>query len=451
MSTLPTDTTSSAPQPDSETLISDVSAPDVLPSDILPSDILIVGAGPAGATISLFLSQAKIPHTIIDKATFPRDKADGNVYGTKVIEVLDTLSLDYFPELMSQVDTFLGCDTAQIFTPNGNRFNLRFPHLSAGEKTTVTEAQTVRDEGKDAPCFTMNRRDFDHFLVKKLDETYADQRFGTSLKTVEKPDDQGRWQITLETNGETTTISPKLVVAADGANSTFLKAVGVQIPDQRCYDTVQGYFRGVTGFEDTPAGQYFHFEGHFLPECTPGFFFVVPLANNIFNVGIGKPRCDVQKQNTDLTQLLEDIMHSHPQFAERFAHAEPVGDWRPWPITAAGTDQAPISGNGYLAVGDAAGLSMPLAYFGTGNAMISGMIAAQQIQQFVNQQQFDAATLAAYDRAIYNKLQKEFQVAMLARSFLKQNWLFNLISSSTFVKSVFRRSFKKTSPLLKKL
>lgn len=413
------------------------------------SDILIVGAGPAGAITSLFLSQAKISHTIIDKATFPRDKADGNVYGAKVIEVLDQLSLDYFPELMSQVDRFLGCDTAQIFTPNGNHFNLRFPYSS---------------DRQEAPCFTMNRRDFDHFLVQKLDGNYADQRFGTSLKSVEKigssnepsgskHSDQslGQWKLSLETNGEMTTITPKLVVVADGAKSSFLKEINAQIPDERYYDTVQGYFQGVTGFENTPSGQSFHFEGHFLPESTPGFFFVVPLANNIFNVGVGKPRCDVQKQNVDLAQLLQDIMHGHPQFAERFANAEPISDLRPWPVPAASTDRPSISGNGYVVIGDAAGLSIPLNYFGTGNAMLSGMVAAQQIQQFVQQQQFDEQTLAAYDRAIYSKLQKELQGASLARSFVKQNWLFNLISSSTLVKSVFRQGFKKMSPILKKL
>jgi len=38
------------------------------------SQILIIGAGPAGATASMFLTKQKIYHTLIDKAVFPRDK-----------------------------------------------------------------------------------------------------------------------------------------------------------------------------------------------------------------------------------------------------------------------------------------------------------------------------------------------------------------------------------------
>ncbi|MEZ5068869.1 MAG: FAD-dependent monooxygenase [Bacteroidia bacterium] len=38
------------------------------------SDIIIVGAGPAGATASMFLSASGIRHSLIDKAIFPETK-----------------------------------------------------------------------------------------------------------------------------------------------------------------------------------------------------------------------------------------------------------------------------------------------------------------------------------------------------------------------------------------
>jgi flavin-dependent dehydrogenase len=52
------------------------------------SDIVIIGAGPAGATASLFLAKEKIPHTIIDKAIFPRDKICGDALSGKVRPIL---------------------------------------------------------------------------------------------------------------------------------------------------------------------------------------------------------------------------------------------------------------------------------------------------------------------------------------------------------------------------
>ena len=45
---------------------------------VIETNILIIGAGPAGATTSLFLCKQKIEHVIVDAALFPRDKICGD-------------------------------------------------------------------------------------------------------------------------------------------------------------------------------------------------------------------------------------------------------------------------------------------------------------------------------------------------------------------------------------
>jgi len=52
---------------------------------IIKTAICIIGAGPAGAITSLFLSKMKIPHVIIDAAEFPRDKVCGDGLDLKVV------------------------------------------------------------------------------------------------------------------------------------------------------------------------------------------------------------------------------------------------------------------------------------------------------------------------------------------------------------------------------
>ena len=42
-----------------------------MPTSNFSTDILIVGAGPGGATTSLFLAKMGIPHCIVDAAVFP--------------------------------------------------------------------------------------------------------------------------------------------------------------------------------------------------------------------------------------------------------------------------------------------------------------------------------------------------------------------------------------------
>ncbi|RLD16951.1 geranylgeranyl reductase, partial [candidate division KSB1 bacterium] len=45
---------------------------------LFDTNVVIIGAGPGGTTTSHFLSKYKIPHIILDKAEFPRDKICGD-------------------------------------------------------------------------------------------------------------------------------------------------------------------------------------------------------------------------------------------------------------------------------------------------------------------------------------------------------------------------------------
>ena len=50
---------------------------------IIKTQVIIVGAGPAGAATSIFLSKAGISHVILEKEKFPRDKVCGDACGGK--------------------------------------------------------------------------------------------------------------------------------------------------------------------------------------------------------------------------------------------------------------------------------------------------------------------------------------------------------------------------------
>ena len=85
----------------------------------IQAEVLIAGAGPAGASTSLFLSKHKIHHIILDKAVFPRDKICGDALSGKVVHVLNKLDPSYIPELESKKE-FLGRYGVQFVAPNGN-------------------------------------------------------------------------------------------------------------------------------------------------------------------------------------------------------------------------------------------------------------------------------------------------------------------------------------------
>ena len=57
-------------------------------------DALVVGAGPAGSVAALVLARAGARVALLDKATFPRDKACGDLVGPRGVRLLEELRLD---------------------------------------------------------------------------------------------------------------------------------------------------------------------------------------------------------------------------------------------------------------------------------------------------------------------------------------------------------------------
>ncbi|MDP8970317.1 MAG: FAD-dependent monooxygenase, partial [Actinomycetota bacterium] len=59
----------------------------------LRCDVLVVGAGPGGCLTALVLARAGARVVLVDKATFPRDKACGDLVGPRGVRLLDDLGI----------------------------------------------------------------------------------------------------------------------------------------------------------------------------------------------------------------------------------------------------------------------------------------------------------------------------------------------------------------------
>ena len=93
--------------------------------------ITIIGAGPAGTSTSLFLSKEKIPHLIIDKAVFPRDKICGDALSGKVVEIFNKLDRTIVPEIASDAARNTGSWGVKFVAPNGKSLDLHLRLLPA--------------------------------------------------------------------------------------------------------------------------------------------------------------------------------------------------------------------------------------------------------------------------------------------------------------------------------
>ena len=83
-------------------------------------DIIIVGAGPAGSTASLYAEKMGLKSILIDKSIFPRDKICGDALSGKSIRMLREMNL------LSEVSKLEGAQINRITfgSPSNKQFDL---------------------------------------------------------------------------------------------------------------------------------------------------------------------------------------------------------------------------------------------------------------------------------------------------------------------------------------
>src|SRR5690606_27137176 len=122
------------------------------------TSVIIIGAGPAGSAASIFLSKEKIPHVILEKEVFPRDKVCGDACSGKTAEVLKKANPEWLQEIIAGTDKFLPCDGITFVAPNGKALPIPF-RLTPRKDNEVTG-------------FTSPRLDLDYFLFQKTTSPY---------------------------------------------------------------------------------------------------------------------------------------------------------------------------------------------------------------------------------------------------------------------------------------
>lgn len=371
------------------------------------SDIVIIGAGPAGCSTSLFLAKHKIPHTIIDKAIFPRDKVCGDALSGKTVYVLNQFDPTIVHEFANQPSKFIDSWGVKFAAPNGKSIDIPFKKDISNQKYP--------------PGFISKRIDFDFELFKRLDKNYANVIDGTEVTDIEKI--SAGFNIWIKKNNTQSLITDsKLIIGAEGDRSIVAKKLAHYRKENDHYCAgIRGYY---TGVEDMHPQNFI--ELHFLKEMLPGYFWIFPLPNGEANIGAGMLSSSVSKKHVNLKDDMLKAIANNPTIKHRFRNAKLIGNIQGWGLPL-GSKKRPLSGNGFLLVGDAGSLIDPFTGEGIGNAMYSGMMAANFIADAVKENRFDADFLKSYDDAFYTRQWDELSLSHTMQKLCKYPWLFNFV------------------------
>ncbi len=349
-------------------------------------DVIICGAGPAGTTCALALFDAGLNVVLLDKESFPREKVCGDAYGGYAYKILNTIS-PVFGEKLQLINQGVNAKQAKFFSPGGFAYTLKLNGFFSNLPRIV----------------------FDDFLLNMVKvETNTVILENTIAKKVEVHEDYV--SITTQMGEE---LRAKVVVGCDGAHSIVQSTITKTRKSKTdSFPSLRGYFKNVKDVDDDCI------ELHFLKQVPHGYFWIFPSTNGMANVGVGTNQKKGSENNINIKKVFFDLIKEAPQFKERFANAELVGDVKGWTIpTGYFNSSLSISDKRVLLCGDAAALVNPLTKEGIAPAMSSGRYAGKHIKDCFANNDFSAAFMKKYDKVIHKKYAKEYFKNQVAANF----------------------------------
>lgn len=312
---------------------------------MLTCDVAIVGAGPAGSAAAIGLARAGRDVVVVDRAGFPRDKCCGDGLTALALRLSERLGVD-----PATIPSWHTVDHAVVAGPRGHA--VRFP----------------LPDGPGAHAAVARRVDYDAALVDLARQAGARVFDGHALRTARETDD--RVVLGVDGLGE---LGARYAVAADGMWSPTRKALGLGLEGYRGeWHALRAYFRDVSDRAGHDLCVWFE------PDLLPGYCWSFPVGDGTANVGFGIQRGG-RAAVGDMSRLWASLLERPAIRSVLGPDAVPEGRRTAWPIPAR-VHELPRTGRRTFFVGDAVAASDVMTGEGIGQALLTGILAAEAIE-----------------------------------------------------------------------
>lgn len=345
-------------------------------------DAIIVGAGPAGSATAALLAKQGYRVLLLDRASFPRDKACGEYTSPETGRVLERLGA------LKAVEDAGARPLRQmrVLSPAGHSFTM--------------------DYGEGPHVIATPRRILDATLVEHARRCGAEMRERAKVEAVTMRDGRAGGVLVREKGG-TREEQARLVVGADGVHSVVVRSLGVSAPLRWPQNLgLVAHYRGYNGLE---AWGEMHVSAR-------GYAGLAPQSGGLLNVGLVMPMRASKRMQGSAVERFEAFAHSFPAVAERLRGAERVTAVRG--VGPIGARVRRVFGPGYLLVGDAAGFFDPFTGEGVYKALRGAELAAQVASDALSKNDLSEKSLGRYATLQRREFAAKEMVCRLVQGFV---------------------------------
>ncbi len=349
--------------------------------------VLVVGGGPSGAAAAYWLADRGVDVLLVEKKTYPRDKACGDGLTPRAVRQLVDMGFSFGDDVHKIIGlrSYAGDVMLEMPWPEHSMY----PNWGAtlqrsaldGRVTSLAETRGAKVlQGVEARAIVE-----DGELVGAELHDNADSESG---------DDPER-------------VTPEYVVIADGSLSRFGRALGTE--RRRDYP----FGLAVRGYWESPISDDGYIESQLdirdaQGRSMPGYGWVFPLGDGTINVGAGLVSTFKGWKDVNTSDILDAYVSALPAHwqIEGDPIAKPIGGKLPMAFSV-----GPKSGRNWVAVGDAAGAVNPFNGEGIDYGYETGRLAAGVIAEALASD--DPGALAAYDRTLIDEYAAYQRVARI--------------------------------------